>query len=161
MFPALLCSDLESEIELAIAKLSGKLGPNQYCNGAWDRLEGQDSIDQSINQAKMPRQYNCCVPGCTNSHNCSAADSVSTYSSIFWKKSAHRLRKTFHFAESFDAKGAFEMRHWFPYFFSLIRISEFLYTNFSSTCVRGVCTITAGRRGLGLEPACTFPLLVL
>ena len=24
-------------------------------------------------QAKMPRQYNCCVAGCTNSHNCSVA----------------------------------------------------------------------------------------
>ena len=56
---------------LAIAKTSGKLGPNHYRNGAWDRLEGQDSINQSINQAKMSSQYNCCVPGCTNSHNCS------------------------------------------------------------------------------------------
>ena len=30
----------------------------------------------------------------------------------------------------------FEMRHSFLYFFSLVRISEFLYPHFSSTCVR-------------------------
>ena len=37
---------------------------------------------------------------------------------------------------SLNLKGAFEMRHSFLYFFSLVRISEFLYENFSSTCVR-------------------------
>ena len=31
------------------------------------------SINQSINRAKMPRQHNCCVPGCRNRHNCSGA----------------------------------------------------------------------------------------
>ena len=31
-----------------------------------------DSINQS-SKKKMPRQYNCCAPGCTNSHNCSVA----------------------------------------------------------------------------------------
>ena len=43
------------------------------------------------------------------------------------------------FAESFDesgGKGAFEMRHSFLYFLSLVRISECLCANFSSTCVR-------------------------
>ena len=69
-------------------------------------------------------------------------DSVSAHSStVFVKESAHRLWTTFYFAYSFDepdGKGAFEMRHSFPYFFSLVRISEFLYVNFSSTCVR--CT---------------------
>ena len=59
--------------QLDISKTSGKLGPNHYRNGARDRFEGQDSINQSINQAKMPRKYNCCVPGCTNSHNCNGA----------------------------------------------------------------------------------------
>ena len=54
--------------ELAIPKMSRKLGPNHYRNGSWDCLEGQP-----INQAKMLRQYNCCVPGCTNSLPCSAA----------------------------------------------------------------------------------------
>ena len=39
---------------------------------------------------------------------------------------------------SLNLKGAFEMRQSFLYFFSLVRISEFLYANFSSTCVR--CT---------------------
>ena len=66
-------------------------------------------------------------------------DSISTRSSIM-KASAHRLR-TFYFVKLFDepgAKGAFDMRHSFPYFFSLVRISEFLRANFSSTCVR--CT---------------------
>ena len=55
-----------------------------------------------------------------------------------WGKHAS-LRATFHFAESFDERGdksAFEMRHSFLYFFSLVRISEFVYANFSSTCVR-------------------------
>ena len=59
-----------SQTQLAITKTSGKLGPNHYRNGAWDRLEGQDSINQASKQAKMQRQYNCCVPGCTN---CSGA----------------------------------------------------------------------------------------
>ena len=27
--------------QLAITKTSGELGPNQYRNGTWDRLEGQ------------------------------------------------------------------------------------------------------------------------
>ena len=39
--------------------------------------------------------------------------------------------------QSFDelsGKGAFEMRHSSLYFFSLVRISEFVHTNFSSTC---------------------------
>ena len=58
---------------LGITKTSGKLGQNHYCNGAWDRLKGQDSINQFINQAQMLQQYNCCVPGCTKSHNCSGA----------------------------------------------------------------------------------------
>ena len=49
-------------------------------------------------------------------------------------ESTHRLRRTYYFAES----GAFEMRHSFLYFFSLVRISEFVYANFSSTCIR--CT---------------------
>ena len=50
---------------LAITKTSGKLGPNHHRNGAWDRLEGQDSIKQSINQAKDTAVVNCCVPSCT------------------------------------------------------------------------------------------------
>ena len=32
--------------QLAIAKTSGKLGPNQYRKGTWDRLEGQDSSEE-------------------------------------------------------------------------------------------------------------------
>ena len=59
----------------------------------------------------------------------------------YWKKMAHRLRTKFCFTESFDkpdGKGATEMHHLFPYFFSLVRILEFLYVNFSSTCVQ--CT---------------------
>ena len=36
---------------------------------AWDRLEGQFERGQ----ANMPHHYNCCVPGCTNNHNCSDA----------------------------------------------------------------------------------------
>ena len=39
------------------------------------------------------------------------------------------------FANEPGSKGAFEMRHLFLYFFSLVRISEFSYANFSSTCV--------------------------
>ena len=50
-----------SQTQLAITKTSSKLGPNHYRNGAWDRLEGQDSINQASKQAKMQRQYNCCV----------------------------------------------------------------------------------------------------
>ena len=34
--------------QLSITKMSGKLGPNHYRNGAWDRLEGHDSTNQSI-----------------------------------------------------------------------------------------------------------------
>ena len=46
---------------------------------------------------------------------------------VLWKESAHPLR-TFYFTESFDepsGKGAFEMRHSFIYFFSLVHNSEF------------------------------------
>ena len=46
---------------------------------------------------------------------------------------------TVYFAESLEdpgGKGAFEVRHSFLYFFSLVRISEFSYANFSSTCVQ-------------------------
>ena len=35
------------DTELAISKTSGELGSNQYRNGAWDRLEGQDSRESS------------------------------------------------------------------------------------------------------------------
>ena len=55
-----------------------------------------------------------------------------------WKESVHCLQRTFYFAELFDelsGRGAFEMRHLFLYFFSLVCISEFLYTNLSSICV--------------------------
>ena len=31
--------------QLAITKTSEKLGPKQYRNGSWDRLEGQDSSE--------------------------------------------------------------------------------------------------------------------
>ena len=51
---------------MAIIKTNEKLGPNQFRRGAWDRLEGQE-------HAKIPQQYNCCVPGSTNSHKCSRA----------------------------------------------------------------------------------------
>ena len=54
---------------------------------------------------------------------------------ILWKESAHRLRTTFYFAESFDeltGNGAFEMRHSFLNFFSLVRISKCSYANFRS-----------------------------
>ena len=58
---------------------------------------------------------------------------------VLWKESAHRLRATFqYFAESFGGKCALEMRHPFLYFVRLVPISEFLYANFSFTCVR--CT---------------------
>ena len=60
----------------------------------------------------------------------------SQHSSI-QKERVHRLQ-IFYFAESFDEPGgkcAIEIRHSFPYFFLLVRISEFLYANFSSTCV--------------------------
>ena len=38
---------------------------------------------------------------------------------LLWKESAHRLRTAFYFA---DGEGAFEVRHSFLYFFSLVRI---------------------------------------
>ena len=53
---------------------------------------------------------------------------------VLWKWSAYRLRTAFYFAESFDeraGKGDFEIRHPFLYFFSSVRISEFLYANLS------------------------------
>ena len=55
----------------------------------------------------------------------------------------HCWQTIFHLADSFDepgGKGAFGMCHLFPYcyFFSSVRISKFLYANFSSTCVQ--CT---------------------
>ena len=53
-----------------------------------------------------------------------------TYASI-WKESAYRLWRTFYSTES-------ERSLWNGEFFSLVRICEFLYANFSSTCVR--CT---------------------
>ena len=68
--PSVLLSRRAGHSVMAITKTSGKLGTNHYRKGVWDRLEGQDSINRSINKVKMPRQYNCCVPGCTNSHNC-------------------------------------------------------------------------------------------
>ena len=43
------------------------------------------------------------------------------------KESAHRLRRTFYFAESFNeagGKGAYDMRHSFLYFVSLVHISR-------------------------------------
>ena len=49
--------------------------------------------------------------------------------------------KNIYFAESVDepgGEGASEMRHQFLCFSSLVHISEFLYVNFPSTCVR--CT---------------------
>ena len=60
------------------------------------------------------------------------ANDHGTYASM-WKDSAHRLRWTFYFGES-------ERCFWnaFLYFFSSVRISEFLFADFSSTCVR--CT---------------------
>ena len=67
-------------------------------------------------------------------------DSVTTHSSILKGKRASFANKLY-FAESFDepgGKGAFQMRHSFPFFFPLVRISEFLNANFSSSCVR--CT---------------------
>ena len=64
------------------------------------------------------------------------ANDHGTYASM-WKEGAHRLRRTFYFAES---EGAFEMRHSCLYFFSLVRISEFLCANFSSTWM---CTVYA------------------
>ena len=66
------------------------------------------------------------------------ANDHGTYASIVTEESAHRLR-TFYFAESFDepgGTGAFEMRHSFLYFLTLVRICEFLYANFSLTWVR-------------------------
>ena len=57
---------------------------------------------------------------------------------VLWKESGHRLRTTVYLAESFDepcGKRAFDT---FTYFFSLIRIFEFSFANFSSTCVYGV-----------------------
>ena len=57
-----------------------------------------------------------------------------------WKVSAHRLRRTFYFAESFDefsGKGAFEMRQIrFSLSFRWYAFPNFFYANFSSTCVR-------------------------
>ena len=57
---------------------------------------------------------------------------------ILWMETMHSFWTKFSFAESFDepgGKGAFEMHHTFLYSFSLVRISEFPYTNFLSTCV--------------------------
>ena len=34
---------------------------------------GGTGFNRSIKHEKMPRQYNWCVPGCANSHNCSGA----------------------------------------------------------------------------------------
>ena len=68
------------------------------------------------------------------------ANDHRTYASM-WNESAHRLRRTFYFAESFDeliGKGAFVMWHSFLYFFSLAHISKFLHGNVSSTRVQ--CT---------------------
>ena len=56
------------------------------------------------------------------------------------EREAHIVCERFYFAKSFDelsGKGAFEMRHLFLYFFMLVRISEFLYENFSPTCAWG------------------------
>ena len=47
--------------------------------GSWVRINTagalgvvcRDTIERG--QAKLPRQYNCCVPGCTNSHSCRGA----------------------------------------------------------------------------------------
>ena len=36
---------IEQNDELAITKTSGELGASHHCNGAWDRLEGQDSSE--------------------------------------------------------------------------------------------------------------------
>ena len=68
------------------------------------------------------------------------ANDHGTYASMR-KESAHRLRRTFHFNESFDelsGKSAFEMLYSFLYLFSLVCSYEFSYANFSSTCVQ--CT---------------------
>ena len=79
-----------------------------------------------------------------------ASQHVSNYSSgKRWRKAReYGERKArivceehFYFAESFDepgGKGAFKMSNSFLYLFSLVRISEFMHANFSSTCVR--CT---------------------
>ena len=58
------------------------------------------------------------------------------YASIVKGKRAS-FAKNIYFTKSFDepsGKGGFEMRHSLLYFFSLVRISELFYTNFSSTC---------------------------
>ena len=61
---------------------------------------------------------------------------------VLWKESAHRFRTFQYFAESCHACGkvTYETRHSFRTipFFSLVRFSEYVYANSSSTCVR--CT---------------------
>ena len=69
-------------------------------------------------------------------------DSVSTrlkqnVTQTITERKRASFAKNIYFAESFDelsGKGAFEMRHSFLYFVSSLRISEFLYANFFSTC---------------------------
>ena len=57
-----------------------------------------------------------------------------------WGKLSWNVRESCERKACIVCKGLirFEVQHSFLYFFSLVRISEFLYTNFSSTCVQ--CT---------------------
>ena len=90
------------------------------------------------------------VSTCINLH---VRQTITEGTQVFWKESVHCLWTTLiFFSESFDElgrKSVFEMCHSCLYWFSLVCISEFWYTNFSFTCVRcthlikSYCSVTA------------------
>ena len=92
---------------------------------------------KAIRTANAKKKTGLGLNTCQTKHD--ANDHV--HSRVCVRKARIVCKEKFNFAESFDelsGKRAFEMRHYFVSLFLFVGISEFLYANFSSTCVR--CT---------------------